>query len=230
MGRVLIIEDNDDLAFGLRNNLEIEGYEVRTAATGLDGLEIAKEWRPDVAILDLMLPGIDGFEVLRRLRKHDQATRVLILSAKGEELDKVRGLRGGADDYLTKPFALMELLARVEALFRRSAPAADAPTIAWGNIEVDPGSRIVRRAGHNVDLTPKELDLLLELHRNKGVVVSRLELLRRVWGHTSAVVTRTVDTHIAELRRKLESDPARPEMIVTVRKAGYRLEHDDGQP
>lgn len=224
MSRILIIEDNEDLAFGLRNNLEIEGYEVQTSAAGLDGLELLKAWRPDMVILDLMLPGMDGFEVLRRLRRHDQAIRVLILTAKGEEVDKVRGLRQGADDYLTKPFGLMELLARVEALLRRSLPAHDNSTVVSGDVEIEPQSRTVLRAGRPVDLTPKEFDLLMELSRNRGVVMSRLELLRRVWGHSSAVVSRTVDTHVAELRRKLEKDPANPRMIVTVRKAGYRFE------
>lgn len=229
MSRVLIVEDNEDLAFGLRNNLEIEGYDVQTSADGRGGLELVRTWRPDIVILDIMLPELDGFEVLRHIRQRDQATRILILTAKGEEVDKVRGLREGADDYLTKPFALMELLARVEALLRRSPPARSAGAVIWGEVEIDSQSRTVLRAGRSVELTPKEFDLLMELSRNRGVVMSRLELLRRVWGHSSAVATRTVDTHVAELRRKLEIEPANPRMIVTVRKAGYRLEETDGE-
>lgn len=225
--RVLVIEDNEDLAFGLRNNLEIEGYAVTVAREGHEGLERALEETPDLVVLDLMLPGLDGFRVLRELRKHDPSTPVLILTARGEEADKVRGLRLGADDYVTKPFGLLELLARVEALLRR-AGRADADGGAWtfGDVEVDEDRRSVTRDGVAVDLAPKELDLLLALLRRDGAVAKRLDLLREVWGYQTAVavVSRTVDTHVAELRRKLEVEPARPRHILTVRKVGYRLE------
>lgn len=229
MKRILIIEDNEDLAFGLRNNLEIEGYDVLTAATGTAGVQQAREFQPDLILLDLMLPEMDGFEVLRTLRKNGNPASVLILTARGEEVDKVTGLRLGADDYVTKPFGLMELLARVEALLRRTTvPGSDDDTTARdtlqiGTIEICPGSRSVRRDGKIVDLAPKEFDLLLELVRRDGAVVSRMELMKKVWGHSSVVVSRTVDTHIAELRRKLEKDSANPELIITVRKAGYRI-------
>ena len=226
MTRVLIVEDNRDLAFGLRNNLEIEGYGVDVAADGASGLAAARQGRYDLIVLDLMIPGIDGYRVLRQLRDDNLTIPVLILTARGEEADKVLGFRLGADDYVTKPFGVLELLARIEALLRRSRPAAvsSAPTIErFGEIEIDNATRTVTRAGEAVALTPMELDLLLALLRRKGAVASRLQLLAEVWGHSSAVLTRTVDTHIGELRRKLERDPARPRHILTVRKAGYRL-------
>jgi two-component system, OmpR family, alkaline phosphatase synthesis response regulator PhoP len=237
MKRILVIEDNADLAFGLRNNLEIEGYHLEVAETGGAGLAAARAQPTDLIILDLMLPDLDGYRVLREMRESGVHTPVLILTARGEEADKVRGFRLGADDYVTKPFGLLELLARVDALLRRSAvreqtpapaPAASAGSRAWrfGEIDVDPASRSVRRAGQTVSLTPMEFDLLIALHRRRGAVASRLDLLKEVWGHSAAVLTRTVDTHVAELRRKLEAHPAAPQYIVTVRKAGYRLNLD----
>lgn len=228
MSRILVIEDNRDLAFGLRNNLEIEGYEVETAETGPAGLEAFNRANPDLLILDLMLPELDGFRVLRSLRKEGHATPVLILTAKGEEADKVRGLRMGADDYVTKPFGLLELLARVEALLRRTQAGRSSGSEAlgiqrFGAIEVNPSARTVCRGPQAVELSPKEFDLLLALLRARGAVVSRLQLMREVWGYSAAVVSRTVDTHIAELRRKLEENPASPRHIITVRKTGYRI-------
>ncbi|HEY6248934.1 MAG TPA: response regulator transcription factor [Candidatus Angelobacter sp.] len=228
MSRILLIEDNRDLAFGLRNNLEIEGYEVETAETGKTGLEEFHRTNPDLLILDLMLPELDGFRVLRSLRKEGHSTPILVLTAKGEEADKVRGLRMGADDYVTKPFGLLELLARVEALLRRTqagrASGSEALSIQrFGAIEVDPAARTVHRGTQVVDLSPKEFDLLLALLRARGAVVARLQLMREVWGYSAAVVSRTVDTHIAELRRKLEENPASPRHILTVRKTGYRI-------
>jgi two-component system, OmpR family, alkaline phosphatase synthesis response regulator PhoP len=228
MSRVLVIEDHEDLAFGLRNNLEIEGYEVALAADGLAGMNLAKTWSPDLVVLDLMLPGLDGFRVLRSLREQGLTMPILILTARGEEADKVRGLRLGADDYVTKPFGILELLARAEALLRRSrlrdpGVASSRRVTRFGQITVEPARRAVRRSGEPVELTPKEFDLLTSLIRAEGVVVSRMDLLRSVWGYSESVVSRTVDTHIAELRRKLEADPSRPRHILTVRKAGYRL-------
>ena len=229
MSRILIIEDNKDLAFGLRSNLEIEGYEVATANTGREGISQARSFSPDLVILDLMLPEIDGFEVLKALRKHGTATPVLILTARGEEVDKVRGLRLGADDYVTKPFGLMELLARVEALLRRSGKSDSPDTgqkmerIFIKNLEICPKARTVRKNDRLVELAPKEFDLLLELIRHNGAVVSRIGLMKTVWGHSSKIVSRTVDTHIAELRRKLDDDSSQTSLIATVRKAGYRI-------
>ena len=226
MTRVLIVEDNHDMAFGLRNNLEIEGYAVEVAEDGPSGLAAARRQRPDLIVLDLMLPGMDGYRVLRQLRDDGLDAPVLILTARGEEADKVLGFRLGADDYVTKPFGLLELLARVEALLRRSRPASltgASTAFHFGDVEVMLSTRNVRRAGRDVPLTPMEFDLLVALLQRQGAVASRLELLKEVWGHSSAVLTRTVDTHIGELRRKLEQDPARPRHILTVRKAGYRL-------
>lgn len=232
MSRILVVEDNADLSFGLRNNLEIEGYEVDVAGDGTSGLDMARSRRPDLVILDLMLPGTDGFRVLRTLRAENLPMPVLILTARGEESDKVRGLRLGADDYVTKPFGLLELLARVEALLRRAAPRdgdssgrAKSRTVErFGDIEVNKATRTVTLRGASVDLSPKEFDLLLALLGRDGAVVPRLDLLREVWGYSDEIVTRTLDTHIAELRRKLESDPSEPRHILTVRKTGYRLQ------
>lgn len=230
MPRILVIEDNADLAFGLRNNLEIEGYEVTVMNDGESGLSAARHGSPDLIILDLMLPGLDGFRVLRALREKAPRLPVLILTARGEEADKVRGLRLGADDYVTKPFGVLEFLARVEALLRRARVPETAPAFPpvdrLGDIEVDRPTRSIRRAGQPVALAPKEFDLLLALLARKGAVASRLELMTEVWGYHADVLSRTVDTHIAELRRKLEEDPRRPRLILTVRKSGYRLRRD----
>jgi two-component system alkaline phosphatase synthesis response regulator PhoP len=225
--RILVVEDNSDLAYGLRNNLEIEGYAVDVADDGTTGLARARDASPDLIILDLMLPGMDGYRVLRALRDEGRRMPVLILTARGEESDKVRGLRLGADDYVTKPFGVLELLARVEALLRRATTGNGAvPSLPerFGDIDVIPASRSVNRQGQPVPLTPKEYDLLLALLKRRGAVATRLELLTEVWGYSAEVLSRTVDTHVAELRRKLEADPAAPKHILTVRKAGYRLE------
>ncbi|HEV2671511.1 MAG TPA: response regulator transcription factor [Gemmatimonadales bacterium] len=227
--RILVIEDNPDLAYGLRNNLEIEGYEVEVAKDGTKGLSRARAARPDLVVLDLMLPGMDGFRVLRALREDGIAMPVLILTARGEEADKVRGLRLGADDYVTKPFGVLELLARIEALLRRvQAPRKNGgppgPAVEkFGEIEVLTPSRTVLLDGSPVALTPKEYDLLITLLQRDGAVITRSELLVEVWGYSAEVMSRTVDTHVAELRRKLERDPANPKHILTVRKTGYRL-------
>jgi two-component system alkaline phosphatase synthesis response regulator PhoP len=226
MNRVLIVEDNHSLAFGLRNNLEIEGYAVDVADDGPSGLAAARKLQPDLIVLDLMIPGMDGYRVLRQIREDGLTMPVLILTARGEEADKVLGFRLGADDYVTKPFGVLELLARVQALLRRSRPGGSSsshPLQRFGDVEVEPTTRSVRRQGEAVALTPMEFDLLIALLRRQGAVASRLELLKEVWGHSSAVLTRTVDTHIGELRRKLEQDPSTPRHILTVRKAGYRL-------
>jgi len=228
MTKILVVEDNADLAYGLKNNFEIEGYAVEVVEDGATGLLRARSGEPDLIVLDLMLPELDGYRVLRGLREEGVNVPVLILTARGEEADKVLGFRLGADDYVTKPFGVLELMARVSALLRRSAAAAAAPARAavehFGDVEIDTAARLVRRGGEEIALTPMEFDLLLALLRRRGAVASRLDLLREVWGHTSAVLTRTVDTHIAELRRKLEGDPSVPRHILTVRKAGYRLQ------
>jgi two-component system alkaline phosphatase synthesis response regulator PhoP len=231
MPTILLIEDNDKLARGLQSNLEFEGYEVIRASDGGSGLTLARERRPDIIVLDLMLPDTDGYRVLRTLRDDGDTTPVLVLTALGEEADKVRGFRFGADDYVTKPFGLMELLARIDALLRRAtrpngdipkATAADPPP-GFGDVRVDLARHTVTRQGTPVALRPKEYDLLVALLRRNGQVATRIELLKEVWGYDDSVMSRTVDTHIAELRRKLESDPANPRHILTVLKTGYRL-------
>ena len=226
MARLLVVEDEAHLAQGIKFNLEIEGYEVDVAVDGKKGLERARDAPPDLVILDLMLPGMDGFRVLRSLREDGLRMPVLILTARGEEADKVRGLRLGADDYVTKPFGVLELLARVEALLRRTAAASRPGTEVrgFGDVEVDAAARTVRRAGQEVALAPKELDLLLALLRRGGAAASRHELMREVWGYPASIHSRTVDTHVAELRRKLEPNPSEPRHILTVRKTGYRLQ------
>ncbi|HEU4631908.1 MAG TPA: response regulator transcription factor [Gemmatimonadaceae bacterium] len=234
MPRLLLVEDNPDLAFGLRTGLEIEGYEVHVAEDGPTGLKLARELVPDLVILDLMLPGMDGYRVLRSLREDGLEMPVLILTARGEEADKVLGFRIGADDYVVKPCGVLELLARVAALLRRANrrtreevdPALQAAQSVerFGDVEVYDARRTVLKRGEPVPLTPKEFDLLLTLIRRRGAVATRSDLLREVWGHTTEVATRTVDIHVAELRRKLEEDPAAPKHILTVWKAGYRFE------
>jgi two-component system, OmpR family, alkaline phosphatase synthesis response regulator PhoP len=225
MTRVLVVEDSD-LGLGLSANLEMEGYAVVLAVDGGQGLELLRTWAPELVVLDMMLPDMDGLQLLRTARKEGYQVPVLVLTARGQESDKVVALKLGADDYLTKPFGLLELLARVEALLRRSGKERpeDAPSYRFGDVELRAASRTVLRSGQPVELTPKEFDLLFVLLRAGGAVVPREELLRRVWGYRSMVVTRTLDSHMAELRRKLEAKPAAPRHILTVRKVGYRIE------
>ncbi|MGQ0641133.1 MAG: response regulator transcription factor [Gemmatimonadaceae bacterium] len=227
MTRVLIIEDDVDLAMGLRANLEIDGYEVTCEHSGEDGVRAALAIPPKLVILDLMLPQLDGYGVLAQLRDASLHMPVLLLSARSQEVDKVRGFRAGADDYVTKPFGLMELLLRVRALLKRGASAATTAetgrSYQIGSARVDVDSRTVRRGAHEVSLTPKAFDLLNALYERRDKIVSRHELLREVWRYDESVTTRTVDAHVVELRRKLEDDPANPQFILTARKLGYRL-------
>jgi two-component system, OmpR family, alkaline phosphatase synthesis response regulator PhoP len=223
--RILIVEDNDDLSFGLRRSLEAEGYEIDVAGDGPRGIAAARRAPPDLVILDLMLPGVDGFRVLETMRRDGLGMPVMILSAKSQEADKVHGLRVGADDYVTKPFGLSELLARVDALLRRGARADRVREIVrFSDVEINMDARIVTKAGQAVALTPKEYELLIAFVRRPGAVLSRTELLRDVWGHSPDVYTRTVDIHVGEVRRKLETDVASPRHFITVRKAGYRFD------
>ena len=228
MTRVLVVEDNANLAFGLTRSLESEGYEVQAAEDGVRGFELARTGNPDLIVLDLMLPGMDGYTILKRLRAEGKDMPVLILTARGEEADKVFGFRLGADDYVTKPFSLSELLARVQAILRRAKGGdkrdGENAVEEFDTVSIDTRARSVKKGDHEVALTPKEFDLLLALVRRRGAVASRLELLKEVWGHQAEVMTRTVDIHIAELRRKLEDDPSTPRHILTVWKAGYRLQ------
>lgn len=221
--KILVVEDNEELAFGLRTNLEIEGYEVEVAPDGEAGFEAAKQFAPDLIVLDLVLPKSDGFRVLRNVREAGLRMPVLILTARGEEADKVRGLKLGADDYVTKPFGILEFLARVEALMRRGAAPPPRHLDHFGDVIVDREARTVTRGGKLVAVTPKELDLLIALLDRGERAVSRLELMHNVWGYSDSVITRTVDSHVAELRRKLEDDPRTPRHILTVQRFGYRL-------
>ncbi|HEX6317055.1 MAG TPA: response regulator transcription factor [Gemmatimonadaceae bacterium] len=227
MKRVLVVEDQRDLASLLAHNLRHEGLDVRTIEDGREALPAVRSWEPDLVILDLMLPGMDGFEILRGIRGEGRDMPVLILSARGEEQDKIRGFRLDADQYVTKPFSLVELLERVHALLRRSDRARSdqkSGTLSFGDVVVDPAARTVVRSREPVPLSPKAFDLLLSLIRRDGRVASRMELLREVWGYGPLVLSRTVDSHIAELRRRLEVDPGNPRHIVTVFKVGYRFE------
>ncbi len=226
--RILVIEDNEELAAGICHNLELEGYEVDTEPDGRRGYEQCRSAPPDLLILDVMLPRMDGFQVLSALRRDGCDVPVLILSARGEESDKVRGFRLDADQYVTKPFGLLELLERVRSLLRKTGSVADdglgSGLCTFGDVEVDRAARRVSRGGDEVALTPRAFDLLLALIAHEGRVVTRHDLLREVWGHRAAIVTRTVDSHISELRQKLETDPGNPEHIHTVWKVGYRFD------
>lgn len=226
--RVLVIEDSPDMGHALIANLEMEGYEAQWAEDGARGLGRVRDWEPHLVILDVNLPDLDGYRVLRTLREEGLRIPVLILSGLGEEVNKVRGFRLGADDYVTKPFGVMELLARVEALLRRSGEPEMSDggegLERFGDVEVNTSTRAVTKGGRVVTLTPRAFDLLVAFIRSKGAVLSRLDLLKEVWGYRAAILTRTVDAHVVELRRKLEDDPAAPRHILTVRKVGYRLQ------
>ncbi|MBW3572745.1 MAG: response regulator transcription factor [Gemmatimonadetes bacterium] len=227
MSRVLVVEDNAELAAGIRYNLELEGYDVRVAEDGARALDEVRGFAPDLVILDLMLPDVDGFQVLRTLRDEGVQVPVLVLTARGEETDKVRAFRLDADQYVTKPFGLLELLERVKGLLRRAggrSAAGAGGIIRFGEVEVDPSARTVRRRGVEVSVTPRAFDLLLALVASRGRVLTRQDLLRDVWGHRGRVLTRTVDSHISELRHRLEENPDDPRHIHTVWKIGYRFE------
>jgi two-component system OmpR family response regulator len=226
--KILVVEDDRNLLDTLKYNLRKEGYSAITAVDGAEALEIARREKPDLIILDIMLPKLSGFEVCRILRK-DMNVPILMLTAKTDEVDKIVGLEIGADDYMTKPFSMRELLARVGAILRRAdisrlQPASELKVIRIGDLEIDVGRHQASHAGSRLDLTPREYDLLMFLATNKGLVFSREKLLDKVWGYDYAGDTRTVDVHIRWLRQKLESDPANPEHLVTVRGAGYKLE------
>jgi DNA-binding response OmpR family regulator len=233
--KVLIVEDDPTLLETLEYSLKRQGYAVYTAADGRVALEVARQERPDVLVLDVMLPGLDGFEVCRILRR-EMSVPILMLTARADEVDKIVGLEVGADDYLTKPFSMRELVARVKALLRRvrlireelsvEPDAADTPgeTLPFGDLTVDLTRREVTRQGDLLHLKPKEYDLLVFLARNRGIVLSRDLILERVWGWDFDGGSRTVDVHVRWLREKIEPDSASPTRIVTVRGIGYRFE------
>lgn len=225
MPTILLVEDELTLAEALRYNLEREGYSVLTAADGVHGLELARREQPDMLILDIMLPRLDGFSVCRILRQESDVP-ILMLTARQDEVDRIAGLELGADDYVAKPFSLGELLARVRAIMRRTdrQPAASREVLEAGALRVDTGSRRAWRAGAELTLSQKEFDLLTCLIRNRGMALSRDVLLERVWGYDFLGDSRTVDVHIRWLREKVEADPGRPVYIQTVRGVGYRFE------
>ena len=220
---VLVVDDEPTLVAALKYNLEREGYRVLTAADGGAALDVARSRRPDLLVLDLMLPVMDGLEVCRALRR-EMSVPILMLTAKGEEIDKVVGLEIGADDYVTKPFGMRELLARVRALLRRAEPTAETEVLATGDLEIDLKRREARRDGRPLELKPKELELLLYFVRNRGRAFTREQLLRDVWGYDFLGDSRTVDVHIRWLRQKIEAEPAKPVRLITVRGVGYRFE------
>lgn len=223
--RILLVEDEPGLVLTLADRLAGEGYAVETATDGDAGLAKASSGNYDLIILDVMLPRLSGFEVCRRLRHNGVDTPILMLTARTQVVDKVVGLKTGADDYVTKPFDMMELLARVEALLRR-APTRTAKTTAtyrFGKVEVDFRRAEVLRGGHPVALSAREYSLLRYLIEHRGAALSREELLEKVWGYEPGTTTRTVDVHIAWLRQKLEDNPKYPQFILTVRGLGYKF-------
>ena len=228
---ILIVEDEQNLAETLRYRLMQEGYQVHIAADGQQALDLARAQHPDLLLLDLMLPVLDGLEVCRILRK-ETTTPILILTAKDDEVDKVVGLELGADDYVTKPFSTRELLARIKALLRRSTPAgtgrdpgdADTEMLTAGDLRLDIGAHRAWRAGRVLDLKPREFELLAFLMRNRNRAFTRDHLLDRVWGYETAVDARTVDVHVRWLREKIEAVPSKPEHLTTVRGIGYRFD------
>jgi DNA-binding response OmpR family regulator len=226
MPLLLVVEDNEDLAFGISRSLEGEGYDVEVASNGVVAVEKALSVKPDLIVLDLMLPEMSGFDALKKIRGAGATCPVIILTARGEETDKLHGFRLGADDYVTKPFSVSELLARVAVHLRRAdrGDPEKSTALRFGDVVVSPAGRSVTRGGEPVALKPREFDLLLKFLERPGVVFSRVRLLNDVWGYQADVQTRTVDLHVAELRRKLETDPARPKHFVTVWKAGYRFD------
>lgn len=224
---VLVIEDEENLRDTIRHNLEREGFDARTAADGEAGLEAALSMRPDVVVLDLMLPRLDGLEVCRALRRRSNVP-ILMLTAKGEEIDKVVGLELGADDYVTKPVGMRELIARVRALLRRphevNAEANPAEILRAGDLEVDRAAHAVRKAGAPIAVRPREFDLLALLVSNPGRAYTREQILSLLWGHNYVGDERTVDVHVRWLREKIEDNPAQPTRIVTLRGVGYRFD------
>jgi len=225
--RVLVIEDEKSILMGLEDDLRLEGYEVSGVSDGAEGLARAGQGGYDLIILDIMLPRLDGFEVCKRLRHSGITTPILMLTAKSQEVDKVLGLELGADDYVTKPFSPRELLARVKALLRRATAAAPAmERFSFGDVEVDFRTYVVTKGGALVPLTLREFELLRHLIEHRDRVTDRASILKEVWGDGWDVFPRTIDTHVAHLRRKLEDDPGDPKHILNVRGIGYRFVAD----
>jgi DNA-binding response OmpR family regulator len=224
--RVLVVEDDPSIMLGLRINLEAEGYEVIAADDGEYGLAVARSSQPDLVILDVMLPKLNGFQVLQTIRREGLTMPIIVLSARTGEMDKVTGLELGAEDYVAKPFSLAELLARVRAALRRGPRVQEAPRTlhVFGDVRVDVGARTVSRAGERVEMTATEFDVLLCLVEARGVALSREAIFARVWGPNHHGTPRTIDNFVQQLRAKLEPDPQRPRYVLTVRGVGYRFD------
>ena len=227
MANILIVEDEPAMRMGLKDNLEFESYDVEVALDGADGLEKIKNGTFDLIILDVMMPKLSGFDVCKAVRKMGVMTPIIFLTAKSEEIDKVLGLELGADDYLTKPFSLRELIARVKAILRRSsaasAPASAGGTHQIGKLEVDLEQYTASAAGESIRMSHKEYEILQFLVENKNDVVSRYDLLNKVWGYDSQPTTRTVDNFILRLRQRIEENPNDPKVILTVHGVGYKM-------
>ena len=224
MKKILIIEDEEDMVEGLRFNLEARDYLVVAAPDGETGLIKATGEQPDLIILDLMLPGLNGYEVCKKLKESNPEIPIVMLTAKSQESDIVTGLDLGADDYITKPFSILEVLARINALLRRSASSSTIPDVFHaGDLEIDFKKYKASKHGKAIKLSPREFDILAYLLERKGEVVSRDDLLNQVWGYDSFPYTRTIDAHIAMLRKKIETNPEAPEMIITIHGKGYKF-------
>jgi DNA-binding response OmpR family regulator len=222
--RILIIEDEEDMVLGLRKNLEWEGFEVVAASDGEAGLSRALNDSHDLILLDIMLPKLSGLDVCRRLRNRGVNTPVIMLTARGQEIDKVLGLEIGADDYVTKPFSIRELLARVRAILRRaSIPDTESDVYRFGDVELNFGRHQARKQGQALELSPREFGMLRYFVQHRGETVTRDQLLDEVWGYDNFPLTRTVDNHIARLRQKIEENPSEPQHIITVHRIGYKF-------
>jgi DNA-binding response OmpR family regulator len=222
--KVLIIEDEPDMVLGLRDNFEYEGYDVLVARDGKEGLSRALADNPDVILLDIMLPKMSGLDVCRQLRSNGVDTPVIMLTARGQEIDKVIGLEMGADDYVTKPFSIKELLARVRAHLRRATKhVVDIETYTFGEVELNFKKYEAKKDGNEIELSPREFELLKYFIQHRGETITRDQLLDDVWGYENYPFTRTVDNHIAKLRQKIEQIPAEPKYIITVHRVGYRF-------
>ncbi|HSN58121.1 MAG TPA: response regulator transcription factor [Clostridiaceae bacterium] len=223
--KILIVDDEANIRELIGFNLKNEGYNIITAGDGITALKAIREEKPSLILLDLMLPGLNGFEVCKEVRKDRElsSTPIIILSAKDAEFDKVLGLELGADDYITKPFSVRELVARVKAVIRRTVPAAESKCVTFSNISVDFENHEVKKEGKKIDLTLKEFNLLEILLKNKGRVMTRDFLLDKIWGYEYLGETRTVDVHIRHLRQKIEEDDKNPKIIETIRGVGYRF-------
>jgi DNA-binding response OmpR family regulator len=220
--RILVVDDEPSIVLAVKDEMAFEGFDVDSASDGPTGLRRARDSRPDVLLVDLMLPGMNGFEICRQLRAELPDLWIIVLTARGKEVDRVTGFEAGADDYIVKPFSLRELVARVKVgLRRRKSPTHLRPT--FGDIVIDPRARRVTKSGADVNLTRKEFDLLEFLASRPGEVIPRDEFCNKLWGDDVYVTERVIDTHIASLRRKIETDPANPRHILSVRGVGYKL-------